>query len=118
MVKSYSLLFGLGCVFFTFSTDLADALFLSQLSDELCALHGVVKAKRPKRLRFHIFERSFRWRSPEDPMSLQEALAALRGTAYTAPPVPLISRLSRAEQWFRKDASACESLSGSKRAPR
>lgn len=33
-------------------------------------------------------------------MTLQAALAALAGVGYTAPSVPLITRIARVERWF------------------
>jgi hypothetical protein len=38
-------------------------------------------------------------------MTLQAALAALAGVGYTAPSVPLFTRVARVERWFWGDRS-------------
>ncbi|KAI5480863.1 hypothetical protein MNV49_006672 [Pseudohyphozyma bogoriensis] len=91
LTKSYSLLFGLG-----------------QFTDELCALHQLIaNSPRKRRIRFHIFDRKFKWGWKRDPesMTLQEALAALAGGTYKSPPVPLLVRIMKVERWFRSDRS-------------
>ena len=110
LTKSYSLLFGLGCVHLCPVAARLLSLGRRQLTDELCALHALVKEPSPKRIRFHILDRQFKlfsWRQT-DSMTLKEALAALRGAKYVTPPVPWIHRLWAIERWFRSDRSLCE----------
>lgn len=95
LTKAYSLLFGLG-----------------QLTTELCELHTVVSAPRSRKVHFHIFEaRSWCfWRSSDVAMSLQAALASLRGEEYTAPAVSYVDRFMRIEHWLRSDRSLCKPI--------
>lgn len=99
LTKSYSLLFGLG-----------------QLTDELIGLHSIVSRHRPKRLRPYIaftlveLVSGLRWWKPQDQMSLQEALALLRGEEYKAPKMTLLKRSIKFEKWLRSDRSTCKCL--------
>ncbi|KAL8280649.1 hypothetical protein RQP46_006972 [Phenoliferia psychrophenolica] len=89
LTKSFSLLFGLG-----------------QLTEELCALRQLSQEPRRKRIRFHIFERNWLWWNIEkDSMTLQEALAALKGQTYESPPIPILQRFLALEKLFRNDRS-------------
>ncbi|GAA5876090.1 hypothetical protein JCM16303_007018 [Sporobolomyces ruberrimus] len=92
LTKSYSLLFGLG-----------------QLTDELCRLHDVVTIKRPVLIRPFILRTlidKFKdlW-TPNDQMSLQEALSTLYGREYKPVKRPWVQQLARGERWLRSQRS-------------
>ncbi|KAM0755341.1 hypothetical protein T439DRAFT_1000 [Meredithblackwellia eburnea MCA 4105] len=94
VTKCYSLLFG-----------------FNQLVDELTSIVQLTSELRnqPRRARFHFFERNplsfFKRKNTTGSLSLQAALAALRGETFVSASTPLLQRALTAERWLRSDRS-------------